>query len=228
MREEQPVDRDLGWQRRNARLILKRLIARYPDMGTALAYTDAWQLLVATVLSAQTTDENVNRVTPVLFARWPHPEDLANARPEDVEEVVFSTGFYRQKTKSILALAADIVERYGGEVPRDLDEMVKLRGVGRKTASVVLAEAWGDPAIAVDTHVNRVANRLGLTANTDPVKIENDLKNLFLRKTWAGVSMRIIQFGREVCDARKPRCWECPLRDRCPFEPKTPRPRSAQ
>ncbi len=176
-------------------------------------------------MSAQTTDENVNRVTAILFERWPLPEDLAHARPDDVEEVVYSTGFYRQKTKSILALAADVVERYDGKVPRELNEMVKLRGVGRKTANVVLAEAWGDPAIAVDTHVNRVSNRLGLTNNSDPVKIESDLKDLFLKKTWAGVSMRIIQFGRDVCDARKPRCWECPLRDRCPFEPKTPRPR---
>lgn len=194
-------------------------------MGTALDYADPWQLLVATVLSAQTTDENVNNVTPALFARWPHPEDLAVAAPDAVEEVVYSTGFYRQKTKSILALAADVVERFGGEVPRSLEDMVTLRGVGRKTASVVLAEAWGDPAIAVDTHVNRVSNRLGLTENTDPTKIEADLKGLFLRGTWAGVSMRIIQFGRDVCDARKPRCWECPLRDRCPFEPKTARPR---
>ena len=106
--------------------------------------------------------------------------------------------------------------------------MITLRGVGRKTASVVLAEAWGDPAIAVDTHVRRVSNRLELTVNTDPGKIETDLKTLFLRETWAGVSMRIIQFGRDICDARKPRCWECPLRDRCPFEPKTPRPRDSQ
>ncbi len=200
----------------------------YPEMGTALDYEDAWQLLVSTVLSAQTTDDNVNRVAPVLFATWPTPEDLAAAKPEEVEEVVYSTGFYRQKTKSILALAADLVERFGGEVPRDLDEMVTLKGVGRKTASVVLAEVWGDPAIAVDTHVKRVAHRLGLTANTDPVKIEADLKELYLKKTWAGISMRFIQFGRDVCDARKPRCWECPLRDRCPFEPKTRRPRDKQ
>ena len=193
-------------------------------MATALDYREPWQLLVATVLSAQTTDENVNRVTPVLFSRWPLPEDLAGANPEEVEQVVYSTGYYRQKTKSILALAADLLERFDGEVPRDLDAMITLRGVGRKTASVVLAEAWGDPAIAVDTHVKRVSNRLGLTSETDPVKIEADLKNLLIRKTWAGVSMRIIQFGRDVCDARKPRCWECPLRDRCPYEPKTLRP----
>ena len=206
-------------------MILRRLHKLYPEMATALDYADPWQLLVSTVLSAQTTDENVNRVTPVLFDRWPTPEDLAAAKPEDVEEVVFSTGFYRQKTKSILSLAADLVERFDGEVPRDLDAMVTLKGVGRKTASVVLAEVWGDPAIAVDTHVKRVANRLGLTENTDPNKIETDLKELYLEETWAGISMRFIQFGRDVCDARKPMCWECPLRDRCPYEPKTRRPR---
>jgi endonuclease-3 len=218
----------LGQQRRNARLILKRLTARYPEMGTALHYQDPWELIVATVLSAQTTDENVNRVTPVLFARWPLPEDLAGANPEEVEQVVYSTGYYRQKTKSILALAADVVERFNGEIPRSLNDMLTLRGVGRKTASVVLAEAWGDPAIAVDTHVKRVSNRLGLTDQTDPVKIETDLKNLFLKETWSGVSMRMIQFGRDTCDARNPRCWECPLRDRCPYEPKTSRPRAAR
>ncbi len=194
-------------------------------MATALDYKDAWQLLVSTVLSAQTTDENVNRVTPVLFETWPTPEDLAVADPEEVEKVVYSTGFYRQKTKSILSLAADVVEKFDGEVPRDLDAMVTLKGVGRKTASVVLAEVWGDPAIAVDTHVKRLSSRLGLTANTDPVKIEADLKDLYLKKTWAGISMRFIQFGRDVCDARKPLCYECPLRDRCPYEPKTRRPR---
>ena len=220
-----PVDQPLAQRRRSARVILRRLLARYPEMPTALVYSDPWQLLVSTVLSAQTTDENVNRVTPVLFEKWPLPEDLAVANPEEVEQVVFSTGFYRQKTKSVIALAADVVERFNGEVPRDLDAMVTLRGVGRKTASVVLAEVWGDPAIAVDTHVKRVAIRLGLTTESDPVKIEADLKNLYLRKTWAGISMRFIQFGREVCDARRPLCFECPLRDRCPYKPKTTRPR---
>jgi len=205
-------------------VILNRLKKRYPEIGTALDYVDPWQLLVATVLSAQTTDENVNRVTPVLFGRWPRPEDLAEADPEAVEEVVFSTGFYRQKTKSILSLATDIVERFDGEVPNDLDLMVGLRGVGRKTASVVLAEAWGQPAIAVDTHVKRVAARLGLTSETDPVKVERGLKALYPEKEWAGISMRFIQFGRDTCDARKPRCWECPLADRCAYPDKTPPP----
>jgi endonuclease-3 len=211
-------------EKRNARVILNRLKNRYPVMRTALDYRDAWQLLVATVLSAQTTDDNVNRVGPNLFARWPTPEDLAGADPEAVEEVVFSTGFYRQKTKSIISLAADLVEKYHGTVPGSLDELVKLRGVGRKTASVVLAEVWGIPAIAVDTHVKRVTNRLGLTRESDPQKIEFELRALHPEKDWSGISMRYIQFGRDVCDARRPMCWECPLADRCPYPDKTPRP----
>ncbi len=211
-------------ERRNARVLLNRLKKRYPMMHTALDYVDAWQLLVSTVLSAQTTDENVNKVAPLVFARWPAPEDLAGADPEEVEKVVFSTGFYRQKTKSIISLATDLVERFGGVVPETLDELVTLRGVGRKTASVVLAEVWDKPAIAVDTHVKRVTNRLGLTAETDPVKVENDLRELHSEKDWSGISMRYIQFGRDVCDARKPRCWECPLADRCQYPDKAPPP----
>lgn len=211
-------------EKRNARVLLNRLKKLYPDMGTALDYVDAWQLLVATVLSAQTTDENVNRVTPVLFEKWPTPEDLAEAPLEEVEEVVYSTGFYRQKSKSILSLAADLVDKFDGEVPRTIDEMTTLRGVGRKTASVVLAEAWNIPAIAVDTHVNRVTNRLGLTTEKDPVKIEMRLRALHPEREWAGISMRYIQFGRDFCDARRPRCWECPLADRCPYPDKTPPP----
>lgn len=208
-------------EKRHARVILNRLKKRYPEIGTALDYVDPWQLLVATVLSAQTTDENVNKVTPELFERWPTPEDLAGANPEEVESVVYSTGYYRQKTKSIIALAADLVDRYDGTVPDDLDELVTLRGVGRKTASVVLAEAFGIPAIAVDTHVKRVSNRLGLTRHADPVKIEFDLRSLYPEKDWEGVSMRFIQFGRDVCDARRPACADCPLVDRCSYPDKT-------
>lgn len=211
-------------EKRNARVILRRLKKRYPEMQTALDYDNAWQLLVSTVMSAQTTDENVNRVVPTLFEKYPTPEDLAAADPEDVESIVFSTGFYRQKTKSIIALSADLVERFGGEVPRDLDSLVELRGVGRKTASVVLAEVWDEPAIAVDTHVNRVTNRLGIVNTKDPVKVELALQSLYLKKDWSSVSMRFIQFGRDVCDARRPQCWECPLRDRCEYEPKAVRP----
>ena len=193
---------------------------RYPDISTALDYHDPWQLLVVTVMSAQTTDENVNRISPVLFARYPTPADLAAANPEEVEEIIFSSGFYRQKTKSIIALSKDLEERFGGVVPDQLEELVTLRGVGRKTASVVLAEAFSAPAIAVDTHVRRVAGRLDLTANTDPVKIEADLKALYPRKAWAGISMRFIQFGRDICDARRPLCPECELNRICqwPFK----------
>jgi endonuclease-3 len=211
-------------EKRNARVILRRLHEIYPDLDTALDYDNPWQLLVSTVMSAQTTDDNVNKVAPKLFARYPTAEDLAGADPEEVEALIFSTGFYRQKTKSVIALSADLVAFHDGEVPRDLDALVKLRGVGRKTASVVLAEVWDVPAIAVDTHVKRVTNRLGITANQDPEKIERELKDLYLEKDWSGVSMRFIQFGRDVCDAKRPRCWECPMRDRCLFEPKSTRP----
>jgi len=207
-------------EKRNASVILNRLKKRYPQMQTALDYTDAWQLLVATVLSAQTTDANVNAVVPVLFKAYPTPEDLAGADPEEVEEIIFSTGFYRQKTKSVIALAGDLVDKYGAEVPRDLDELVTLRGVGRKTASVVLAEVWGDPAIAVDTHVKRVSRRLGLVTANEPTKIEFELRALYPRAQWANVSMRMIQFGRDTCDAKKPRCWQCTLVDRCAFDQK--------
>lgn len=211
-------------EKRNARVILRRLYKLYPEMDTALDYDSAWQLLVSTVMSAQTTDDNVNKVAPNLFARYPTAEDLAGADPEEVEALIFSTGFYRQKTKSVIALSADLVEYHDSAVPRDLDALVKLRGVGRKTASVVVAEVWDVPAIAVDTHVKRVTNRLGITKSQDPEKIERELKDLYLEKDWSGVSMRYIQFGRDVCDAKRPRCWECPMRDRCAFEPKATKP----
>ncbi len=210
--------------RRRARTILSRLTRRYPEIGTALHYESVWQLLVVTVLSAQTLDDTVNRVAPDVFARWPEPEDLAMADPEEVERMIYPTGFYRQKTKSLTTLAQAIIERHDGEVPKNLETLTKLPGVGRKTASVVLAEAWGMPAIAVDTHVQRVSRRLGLTGNDKPVKIEQDLKSLYPRRRWSGISMRFIRFGREVCDAKRPRCWECPLRDLCPYPDKRPAP----
>ncbi len=168
-----------GAEKGRARSILNRLRRRYPEIRTALAYENPWQLLVVTVLSAQTTDENVNRVAPALFERYPTPHDLADADPEEVERIVYSTGFYRQKSESIIALSADLVEHHDGKVPASLDELVPLRGVGRKTASVVLAEAFNQPAIAVDTHVRRVSNRLGLTSSKVPLKIEQDLKAVF-------------------------------------------------
>lgn len=198
-------------ERGKATAFLNRLRKRYPRMGTALAYESPWQLLVVTVLSAQTTDENVNKVAPGLFARFSTPADLAEADPEEVEKLVFSTGFYRQKTKSIIKLSQDLEDLYDGEVPVDIYELVKLRGVGRKTASVVLAEVWDVPAIAVDTHVKRVAGRLGLTTETDPVAIESDLKALYPTGSWSGLSMRFIQFGRDTCDARRPDCGSCEM-----------------
>ena len=202
-------------QKRRARTILKRLKERYSEIGTALEYRDGFQLIVATVMSAQTTDETVNKITPVLFERYPTPSDMAAANPEDIEAVIFSSGFFRQKTKSIIALSQSLVENFGGVVPSTLEQLVTLPGVGRKTASVVLAEAFKSPAIAVDTHVQRVSRRLDLTANSDPVKIEKDLRALFPRKEWAGISMRMIQFGRDVCDARRPLCETCELNRIC-------------
>ena len=207
----EPTATDRG----KARAVLNRLKTRYPTIRTALDFETPWQLLVTTVLSAQTTDENVNKVRRTLFEAYPEPTDLAGADIEDVERIVYSTGFYRQKSKSIVTLASDVVDKFGGEVPRNLEDLTTLRGVGRKTASVVLAEAWGDPAIAVDTHVRRVTNRLGLTTQADPVKIEADLKALYPTAEWSGVSMRFIQFGRDICDARRPLCRECELVTLC-------------
>ncbi len=207
-------------EKRNATTIANRLAKVYPEIRTALHYGSAWQLLVATTISAQTTDDNVNRATPGLFSRYPTPEDLATANPDEVEALIYSTGFYRQKTKSIISLSEDLVTNFGGNVPDNLEDLITLRGVGRKTASVVLAEAFDLPAIAVDTHVNRVSNRLGFTVETDPKKIEQDLKALLPKPRWAKLSMTLIQFGRDTCDARRPRCGVCPLVDRCPYPDK--------
>lgn len=200
--------------------VWNRLVDRYPTIKTALDYHSPWELLVSTVLSAQTTDDNVNRAAPALFDAYPTPQALAAAPLTHVEELVFSTGFYRQKSAAIVSLAQDVVEKFDGDVPSDLDKLVTLKGVGRKTASVVLAEAFGIPAIAVDTHVKRTTNRLGLVHVGDPVKLETDLKALYPKEKWAGVSMRFIQFGRDTCDARKPRCYECEMLSLCDFEPK--------
>jgi endonuclease-3 len=207
-------------QRGRARSIVRRLEMRYPEIGTALRYGNPWELLVATVVSAQTTDENVNRVLPDLFATYAEPEDLATADPSDVERIIYSSGFYRQKTKAIIAMATDISDRFGGEVPDRIDDLVTLPGVGRKTANVVLAEAFGQPAIAVDTHVKRVSRRLGLTKETDPDRIEQDLKALVPVRSWNKLSMRLIQHGRDTCSARRPRCWDCVLESLCPYPEK--------
>jgi endonuclease-3 len=171
---------------------------------------------VATVLSAQTTDVSVNAVTPTLFARYPEPADLAAAVPEDVEEIVRRTGFFRSKTRSIIGLADAVVARFGGEVPESLDDLVTLPGVGRKTGNVVRSVAFGLPGLPVDTHVARLSALLGLSTETDPVKIEADLCALLPRREWGLASLRLILHGRRVCIARRPRCSECLLADICP------------
>ncbi|MGH7731080.1 MAG: endonuclease III [Candidatus Eiseniibacteriota bacterium] len=188
----------------------------YPGARTALDHENPLQLLIATILSAQCTDERVNRVTPALFARYPDAAAYARASREELEEMVRSTGFYRNKAKAIQACCADIVARHGGEVPRTLDELTALHGVGRKTANVVLGSAFGIPGVVVDTHVSRLSRRLGLTRERDPVKIEYALMPILPRERWSVFSHWLILHGRRVCVARKPRCSACALASHCP------------
>jgi len=202
-------------RRARARRVEQALADAYPDAWCALRHDDAWQLLVATILSAQCTDERVNMVTPALFRRYPTPAALAVAPTSELETLIRSTGFFRQKTKALKTVAAAIAAR-GGDVPRDMETLVALGGVGRKTANVVLGTAYGVPAIMVDTHVRRLANRLGFTREDDPVKIEMDLRALLPPATWTHFSHRLIHHGRRVCTARAPRCPECPLLRCCP------------
>lgn len=202
-----------------ARETAARLAAEYPGDARELCELDfetPYQLLVATVLSAQTTDVRVNMVTPVLFARWPEAADLATADPGEVEEVIRSTGFFRSKTRSIIGLASDLTGRFGGEVPSRMEDLVTLPGVGRKTANVVRSVAMGLPGLAVDTHVGRLVVLLGLTAETDPVKVEHAVGALLPRAEWGTFSLRTILHGRRVCVARSPRCDRCVLADFCP------------
>jgi len=197
--------------------VLEQLDEAYPDAKCALNHASPLQLLIATILSAQCTDERVNMVTPALFARYPDAAAFAAAKPNELEDEIHSTGFFRQKGKSIREACADIVARHGGEVPRRLEELVALRGVGRKTANVVLGNAYGIASgIVVDTHVARLAGRLGLTNETDPVKIEFALQPLVPREQWTLFSHWLILHGRAVCNARKPRCSACPLAPHCP------------
>ena len=188
----------------------------YPGAQTALHHQNPLQLLIATILSAQCTDERVNQVTPALFARYPDAAAFAGASREELEAMVRPTGFYRNKSKSIQACCADIVARHGGEVPRTLDELTALHGVGRETANVVLGSAFGIPGIVVDTHVGRLSKRLGLTRETDPVKIEYALMPILPRERWTIFSHWLILHGRRVCVARKPRCSTCALAPHCP------------
>jgi endonuclease III len=197
--------------------LLKRLLEQYPDAHCALDFTTPYELLCATILSAQCTDKRVNLVTPALFARYPNAAALATARQEDVEELIRSTGFFRSKAKSLIGMASGLVERHGGEVPAEMASLVVLPGVGRKTANVILGNAFGmNEGIVVDTHVTRLSNRLGLTSESDAVKIEQALIPLFPREQWTMLSHLLIEHGRQVCVARKPRCQECILADLCP------------
>jgi endonuclease-3 len=197
-------------------VLLARLADAYPETGTALTFGTPFQLLVATILSAQCTDAQVNKITPALFARFPTPEAMAAATVKQIIPFVKSTGFFRNKAKNIHGAASAIVKDHGGEVPGTLEELVKLPGVGRKTANVVLGDAFGTTGITVDTHVGRLSRRLGLTRKKDPVKVEMVLNRLVPQAEWTRFSHRLILHGRAVCDARKPKCEACPLRDLCP------------
>lgn len=196
--------------------MVRDLEATYPDARCELDFGNPFELLVATVLSAQTTDRRVNGVTPELFRRWPDAAALAAARADDVEGVIKPTGFFRAKTASIQKLSAALCERFAGEVPGSMDDLVTLPGVGRKTANVVLGDAFGVPGITVDTHVARLARRFGWTDNTDPDRIERDIAALIQQPQWTRMSHVVIWHGRRCCHAKKPACGACPLSRSCP------------
>ena len=202
---------------RRARRIYRKLEKAYPDAHCALDYRNAFELLMATILSAQCTDERVNMTTPALFKKYPTAAKLGAAKQTDVEKIVKSCGFYRQKAKSLIAASKDITEKFGGEVPADMDKLLSLRGVARKTANVVLGNAYDiNEGVVVDTHVRRLTNRMGLTEAQDPVKIERELMPLFERKHWCMLSHLLIWHGRSICPARKPLCEDCPIAKDCP------------
>jgi endonuclease-3 len=202
--------------RARAAEVVRRLREAYPEARCALDHSSAYELLVATILSAQCTDERVNMVTPAVFAKYPTPADLAHADPSELEGLIMPTGFFRSKAKNLIAMAQALEERYGGEVPTELDDLVTLPGVGRKTGNVVRSVWFGLPGLPVDTHVTRLAARLKLTNETDAVKIEHDLGGIVDPEEWGALSLRLIEHGRRVCTARRPRCGECVLADICP------------
>ena len=201
---------------RRARRMDRVLAETYPDAHCELNFANSFQLLVATVLSAQTTDSRVNLTTPALFARYPTPEDLAAADPEEVEAIIKPTGFFRAKTKSIIGLSVGLRDRFGGEVPGRLEDLVTLPGVGRKTANVVLGNAFGVPGLTVDTHFGRVVRRFGWTTEEDPEKVEQEIAKLFEKRDWTMLSHRLIWHGRRRCHARRPACGVCPVAPDCP------------
>ena len=200
-----------------ARIVMERMGEHYPGEGGYLSFDNPFQLVIAVLLSAQTTDESVNKVTPELFRRWPTPEAMAAADELEIQEVIHSLGFYKTKAKRCIECASTLLSEFGGEVPQTIDELVKLPGVGRKTANVVLNDAFKiAEGVAVDTHVGRIARRLGFSKHDDPVKVEQDILWIFPESEWTHINRRWIAFGREICDARKPKCAECWLDDVCP------------
>ena len=201
---------------RRARKINRALAAAYPDARAELDFTNPFQLLVATVLSAQTTDKRVNLVTPALFTRFPDARAMAGADRTELETIIQPTGFFRAKSESLLKLSAALCERYGGEVPGRLEDLVTLPGVGRKTANVVLGNAFGKPGLTVDTHFGRLARRFGWTEHTDPVKVEHEVGALFPKRDWTMLSHHLIWHGRRCCHARTPACGACPVARWCP------------
>jgi len=207
----------LDERRKRAKRLISGLRTLYADADCALHHETALQLLVATILSAQCTDERVNKVTPKLFARYPDAGAYADADPDELEGLVRTTGFFRNKARSILGLGRALVDRHDGEVPEAMEDLVKLPGVGRKTANVLRGTWFGLPGITVDTHVKRISRRLELTDQTDPVKIEFALQEVLPEKDWTFASHAIIWHGRQVCDARRPACDRCTLRRNCPY-----------
>ena len=216
-RERAVLSRRMNEREPRADELFRRLAAAIPAPACELDHENAWQLVVATILAAQSTDKRVNLVTPALFARWPTPAALGGAAQEDVEGIVRSTGFFRNKAKAIRETSWAIAARFGGEMPRTLEEAITLPGVARKTANVVIGTAYRIPTgIVVDTHVGRVSRRLGLTENEDPTKVERDLCAIVPRDGWIDAGHRMVLHGRYVCLARKPRCSDCPINELCP------------
>jgi len=214
--EKRPAMKPADPLRQRTRRIVGILARLYPDAHCALHYENPLQLLIATILSAQCTDTRVNQVTPALFKRYPNAQAFASAVPGELETAIQSTGFFRNKARSILACCKSLVEKHGGEVPGTMEELVPLAGIGRKTANVILGNAFGVPGITVDTHVGRVSRRLGLTMETHPEKIERKLMQLIPQKEWTMFSHRMIFHGRQVCHARRPACGVCALATLCP------------
>ena len=200
-----------------AHRLVDALLAAHPDAHCELRHRSAYQLLVATILSAQCTDKMVNSVTPNVFARYPAAKQLAAADPAELEALIRPTGFYRSKARSLLGMARAVVERHGGRIPRSMDDLVRLPGVGRKTANVILGNVFAVPGIVVDTHVGRIARRLGLTHNEDPEKVERDLMGLVPQQHWTQLSHALIFHGRRICGARNPRCTQCPVSADCRY-----------